>query len=81
VKALIEEAFAHFGKNELFEEQFINYFKARGMSKEEADRLWIDAHAMNIITIGVRPIFREDDPMNILGHVSIFRLAAKEDKI
>ena len=81
MKALVEEAFTHFSKNEVYEEQFIKYFKARGMSKEEADRLWIDAHAMDIITIGVRPIFREDDPLNILGHVTIFRLSEKEDKI
>ena len=80
MKALVEEAFAHFCKNELYEEQFIKYFKARGMSKKEADKLWINAHAMDIITIGVRPIFQEDDPLNILGHVTIFRLAEKEDE-
>jgi len=34
VKALVEEAFGHFGKNALYEEQFIKYFKGQGMSKK-----------------------------------------------
>ena len=78
VKALVESAFNHFGKDELYEEQFIKYFRDQGMSKEDADKLWINAHSMNIIRIGIRPIFREGDPLNILGHVTVFTLRSKE---
>jgi len=79
VKALVEEAFGHFGKNALYEEQFIKYFENRGMSKNEVDKLWFKAENMKIIRRGLKPIFREKDPLDILGHVVVFRLLGKGD--
>jgi len=80
VKRLVEEAFNHFGNKKLYKEQFIKYFLNKGMSKDEVDKLWIEADRMNIISIGVKPIVREEEPLKILGHVTIFRLKGKEDE-
>jgi len=80
VKALVEGAFDHFGKNVLYEEQFIKYFKNQGMSKNEVDRLWFKAENMKIMRRGVKPIFRDEDPLDILGHVVVFRLLGKGDE-
>ena len=80
VKALVEGAFKHFGKDEIYEKQFIKYFRDKGMSKEEVDQLWVKANAMNIIEIGVIPIARKEDPLKILGHVTVLTLKGREDK-
>jgi len=80
VKVLVESAFDHFGKSVLYEEQFIKYFKNRGMSKGEVDKLCFIAENMKIIRRGVKPIFRDEDPLDILGHVVVFRLLGKGDE-
>jgi len=80
MKRLVEEAFNHFGNKKLYKEQFIKYFLDKGMSKDEVDKLWIEADRMNIILIGVKPIVREEEPLKILGHVTIFRLKEDEDE-
>ena len=80
MKALVEGAFDHFGKNLLYEEQFIKYFKNQGMSKVEVDKLWVKANNLGIIRIGAKPIFRDEDPLDILGHVVVFRLLGKGDE-
>jgi len=80
VKALVDGAFKHFGKNKIYEKQFIRYFKNKGMSEKEADQLWIKANAMNIIEIGVIPIARRENPLKILGHVTVFTLKGKEEE-
>jgi len=77
VKSLVEEAFKHYGKNVLYEKQFIKYYRDRGMSKDEVDGLWAKAHSMKIIRIGAKPVFREK-PYKILGNVIVFRLLGKE---
>lgn len=79
MKALVEEAFGHFGKNVLYKEQFIKYFRDRGMSKDEVDNLWAKAHSMKIIRIGARPVFREK-PLEVIGSVVVFRLLGKEEE-
>ena len=71
VKELVEGAFKHFGKDRIFEKQFIRYFKNKGMSEKEADQIWVNANAMKIIEIGVIPIARKEDPLTILGHVTV----------
>jgi hypothetical protein len=80
VKELVEGAFRHFGKNKIYERQFIRYFKNKGMNVKEVDQLWVKANAMNIIEIGVIPIAREEDPLKILGHVTVFTLKGKEEE-
>jgi len=62
IKALVESAFEHYGKNVLYEEQFIKYFKNQGMSKNEVDKLWFKAGNMKIMKRGVKPIFRVRAP-------------------
>jgi len=79
VKSLIEGAFMHFGKDELYEEQFIKYFRDKGMSKEEVDQLWVKAYAMNLIDIVRRSIISKGRVPRILGHVTVFIMAGKED--
>jgi len=77
VKSLVKEAFKYYGKDVLFEKQFIKYYRDRGMSKDEVDRLWVKAHSMKIIRIGSKPVFCEK-PYRILGNVMVFRLLGKE---
>lgn len=79
IKELVLEAFEHFGKNELFKEEFVKYFQKKGMSKDKIDRLWIKADQMNIITIGVEPIWEPGHPLNIIGHKTVFELVGKEE--
>jgi len=64
----------------LYEAQFIKYFKGRGMTKEEADKLWVNAYAKRIIGIEVRPLLRKKRPPKILGHVTVFTLKGKGDR-
>jgi len=71
----IESTFNHFGKNEIYEAQFIKYFRDKGMSKEEADKLWIIARAKRIIGIEV---LHKKRPPKILGHVTVFTLKVKD---
>jgi len=80
IKALVESAFNHFGKNVLYEAQFIKFFKDKGMTKEEADKLWIIARAKRIIGIEVRPLLRKKRPPKILGHIAVFTLKGKGDR-
>jgi len=77
VKSLVEEAFKYYDKDVLFEKQFIKYYRDRGMSKDEIDRLWVKAHNMKILRIGAKPVYREK-PYRILGNVMVFRLLGKE---
>ena len=79
VKALVEGAFKHFGKDEMYQEQFIKYFKNQGMSKEEADQLWVKAYAMKIIEIERRTIISRERSPRILSHATVFIMAGKED--
>lgn len=74
MKRLIEEAFNHFGKSVLYEEQTFRYFMKKGMSRKEVENLVLDAMGMKIIVIGAESISREDNPMEN------FRLAGKEDQ-
>jgi len=80
IKALVEGAFDHFGKNELYERQFINYFRAQGMGKEEVDKLWVKAHSMKIIRIGARSIIRKGKAPAMLGDVMVFILKGREEE-
>jgi len=80
VKALVEGAFEHFGKNELYKGQFIKYFRDRGMGTEEIDKLWVKAHSMRIIKIGARSVIRKKNTLAILGDVMVFILAGKENE-
>lgn len=78
IKAIVEGAFNNFHKNELFEEQFIKYLRDQGMSKEEADDLWVKAYALNMIEIERRPLISKERYPRILGHVTIFVMVSKE---
>lgn len=80
IKELLENAFNHFGKNILYEEQLFAYFIKGGMNREEVNKLIISAIGRNIVTIGVKPIADEEDPLKILGHVTVFRLTGREDE-
>jgi len=80
IKGLLENAFNHFGKNVLYEEQLFQYFINKGMGREEVNKLLISAIGKNVITIGVKPIAHEEDPLKILGHVTVFRLIGREDE-
>lgn len=77
IKALVESAFSHFCKNVLYEGQFIKYFRDKGMTKEEADMLWVNAYAKRIIGIEVRPLLRKKRPPKILGHITVFTFKGK----
>jgi len=79
VKALVEGAFKHFGKDEIYEGQFIKYFKNKGLSKEEADQLGINAHAKRIIEIEIRPVISKGKTLKILGYVTVFIMADKKN--
>jgi len=80
VKALVEGVFNHFGKDEIYEGQFIKYFKDQGIGKEEAEKLWVKAHSMNILRMGSRPIVRKGKPLEIIGHAIVLTLVGKEDR-
>lgn len=78
INVLVLETFKYFGKDELYEEEFIKYFRDKGMSKEEIDKLWTKAHSMNIITIGAEPIWKPEHPWNIISHKIVFELVRKK---
>jgi len=80
VKAQVEDAFNHFGSNEIYKEQFIKYFLNKGMKRKNIDELWMNAYRMNIILIGVKPIVSEKKPLDILGHVTVFKLVGREEE-
>lgn len=78
VKTRVEDAFNHFGKNELYEEQLFRYFMKKGMSRKEVEKLIVDAIGMNLIVMGARSIFRKEKPEK-LGHITVFWMKGKED--
>ena len=80
IKVLVEQVFNHYKRYELYKEQFIKYFKARGMSKEETDQLWVNAYAQNLIEIERRPLISEEKTPRILGHVIVFTFVDKQSK-
>jgi len=80
VKAQVEEAFNPLGSNELYKEQFIKYFLDKGMRRKNINELWMNAYKMNIISIGVKPIVSDEKPLEILGHVTVFKLVGREDE-
>jgi hypothetical protein len=77
IKTLVEQAFIHYGKNELYEEQFDRFFKDKGMSEEEIDNLWIEANSMRIIQVGYSPVSALGNPLDIIGQKTIFTLLTK----
>ncbi len=79
IEALVKEPFQHLGRNKLFKEEFMKYFQNKGMNKEKTDELWIEADAMNIITIGVKPIWEPGNPLKIIGHKTVFELVGREE--
>lgn len=78
IKALVSEAFEHYGRYKLFEDEFIKYFRGKGMGDDEIDNLWAKAHSLNIITIGVKPLWEPGHPLSIIGQKTVFSLAGKE---
>jgi len=80
MKAQVEEAFNHLGSSELYKEQFVKYFLDKGMGRKSIDELWINAYKVNVISIGVKPIVSDEKPLEILGHVTVFKLVGREDE-
>jgi len=78
VKSLMEQAFDHFGKDVLYEEQLFKYFMDKGMSRDEVKELVVDAIGKKIIQIGAKPIGREDTK-EVLGTVTVFRLLGRDE--
>jgi len=74
----MEQAYDHFGKVVLYEEQLFKYFMAKGMSRDEVKELVVNAIGKKIILIGVKPIGREDT-MEVLGTVTVFRLVGRDE--
>jgi len=64
----------------LYEAQFIKFFRDRGMTKDEADMLWVNAYAKKMIGIEVRPLLRKKRPPKILGHITVFILKGRGDR-
>jgi len=79
LKALVEGAFIHYGKNELYEEQFDRFYKDKGMSEGEIDNLWIEANSMRIIQIGYSPVTALGNPLDIIGQKTIFTLLTRHE--
>jgi len=79
VKSLMEQAFDHFGKDVLYEEQLFKFYMDKGMSRDEVKKLVVSAIGKKIIMIGSKPIARDDNPMEILGNVTVFRLLRRDE--
>lgn len=43
LRKLIRELFKHYGRKEVYEDEFYEYFRNKGFSDEEIERLWIRA--------------------------------------
>lgn len=73
IEKLIKEVFNHYGKNRIFEEEFIQYFKQKEMTPKEIDQLWSDALFFNLIKVGVWTIRNESNPPEPLTKI-VFEL-------
>jgi len=80
MRTLVEEVFRHTGKSEVTEDDFVKYYRDKGMSAGEADDLWAKAQSLGIIRIGVKPIWAPGNPLEILGHRTVFELIEKEEE-
>lgn len=73
IEKLIKEVFNRYGKNRIFEEEFIQYFKQKEMTPKEIDQLWSDALFFNLIKVGVWTIRNESNPLEPLTKI-VFEL-------
>ena len=54
LKKLVKELFKHYRRRKVYEDEFYNYFKAKGFSEEDIDILWVRVIGeSNLIKIGV----------------------------
>lgn len=77
---LIKEVFSHYGKKELSEEEFIQYFQEKGLSKDEIEKLWSEAHSQELISVGVWSISDPNNPLKIIEQKIVFTLLNEEER-
>ena len=41
LRELVKELFAYYGRDEVYEDEFFEYFKNKGFTEEEIDTLWL----------------------------------------
>ena len=68
LRRLVRAPFKHYGRNVIYEDEFFKYFRDKGWSDEDIERLWIAAIAdSGIVKMGVIPEAKEYPPKEIIG--------------
>ncbi|MCS7365058.1 MAG: hypothetical protein NDF54_06430 [archaeon GB-1867-035] len=77
VEKLIKEVFNYYGKSRIFEEEFIKYFKQKGMTDEEIDNLWVKALNYDLIDTGLKTFPNKSNPLEPITKV-VFELLEEQ---
>jgi len=72
LRKIVRELFKYYGRDEVYEEEFHEYFKKKGLTDEEIDTLWLMVLGKSgLVKLGLHVVADELPPKRIIRRAFI----------